>query len=86
MKTYNFYGLVDRGKYRNTFHTDLRSPEKLLPLGTNPTFDVPKVQGMCVCVCVCVYAHTHGQPGRHSEPRFTVTLLAAYTYTYIRYV
>ena len=45
VKVFEFYGLVDQGKYRNTFQTDLSVPGEVAMV-TNPpylTFDVPEV-------------------------------------------
>ena len=44
MKAYKFYGLIDRGKYRNTFQTDLSFPREVAMV-TNPTFNAPKYKG-----------------------------------------
>ena len=42
VKVFEFYGLVDRGKYRNTFQTDLSYPGKL------PWWRIPRIsRSMC---------------------------------------
>ena len=47
VKAYTFYGLVDWGKYWNTFQTDLSFTGEVAMVTNppNPSFDVPEVIG-----------------------------------------